>query len=58
VGHGFEGSVFNGREPDDDRWDIMDPGALDSWSTRLWFRPSTTWNLQVSHGFLKEPEEL
>jgi YHS domain-containing protein len=36
----------------------MDPGALDSWSSRLWFRPGAEWELQVSHGFLKEPEEL
>ena len=54
----LEGSLFNGREPDDDRWDIMDPGALDSWSTRLWLRPNPAWEFQVSHGFLKEPEEL
>ena len=54
----LEGSLFNGREPDDDRWDIMDPGALDSWSTRLWLRPNPSWEFQVSHGFLKEPEEL
>jgi hypothetical protein len=54
----IEGSLFNGREPDDDRWDIMDPGALDSWAARLWFRPSDAWEFQLSHGFLKEPEEL
>lgn len=53
-----EGSLFNGREPDDDRWDIMDPGALDSWSSRVWFRPGAEWEFQASHGFLKEPEEL
>ena len=41
VDHGawtFEASVFNGREPDEDRWDF-DFGALDSFSGRLWFRP-------------------
>ena len=54
----LEASLFNGREPDDDRWDILDPGALDSWSTRLWFRSANAWEFQVSHGFLKEPEEL
>ena len=27
----IETSLFRGREPDDDRWDLMDPGALDSW---------------------------
>src|SRR5262245_61278942 len=53
----IEGSVFHGREPDEHRYDI-DFGALDSWSTRLWFRPTPAWNAQVSYGFLHEPEEL
>ena len=34
----IETSIFRGREPDDDRWDLMDPGALDSWSVRGWYR--------------------
>lgn len=54
----IETSLFNGREPDENRWDIMDPGPLDSWSARLWARPSAEWELQVSHGLLREPEEL
>jgi hypothetical protein len=54
----FESSLFQGREPDDNRWDLMDPGALDSWSARVWFKPSREWDLQASHGFLKAPEEL
>ncbi len=61
VDHGpwtIESSVFNGREPDDNRWDLMDPGALDSWSARVWFAPTREWLLQASHGFLKEPEAL
>jgi hypothetical protein len=53
-----ESSLFHGREPDDNRWDVMDPGALDSWSARVWLRPSPEWELQASHGFLNEPEEL
>jgi hypothetical protein len=53
-----ESSLFHGREPDDDRWDIMDPGALDSWSVRGWYRPTSSWTFQVSHGFLNEPETL
>ena len=52
-----ETSIFRGREPDDDRWDLMDPGALDSWSVRGWYRRAA-WSLQLSHGFLNEPEEL
>jgi hypothetical protein len=53
-----ETSLFHGREPDDDRWDIMDPGALDSWSVRGWYRPAPSWTFQLSHGFLNEPETL
>jgi hypothetical protein len=52
----IETSLFNGREPDDNRWDLMDPGALDSWSARAWYEPSPEWQFQVSHGFLKQPE--
>src|SRR4029077_10356285 len=33
----IETSLFNGREPDDNRWDLMDPGPLDSWSARAWY---------------------
>ncbi len=51
-----EGSLFHGGEPDEQRWDLMDPGPLDSWSVRGWFRPTTEWTLQASHGFLKTPE--
>jgi hypothetical protein len=52
-----EGSLFNGREPDEDRWDF-DFGALDSAAGRIWFRPTDSWELQVSSGRLREPEEL
>jgi hypothetical protein len=53
-----ESSVFRGREPDENRWDLMDPGALDSWSVRGWYRPSPAWQFQVSHGFLTQPDAL
>lgn len=53
----LEASVFNGREPDEDRWNF-DFGALDSYSGRVWFRPNDAWELQVSSGRLKEPEAL
>ena len=53
----FEGSVFNGREPDEDRWDF-DFGAMDSVAARVWFRPTKEWEIQVSTGHLREPEEL
>ena len=53
----FEASVFNGREPDEDRWDF-DFAALDSYSGRIWFRPTDAWEFQASSGRLKEPEAL
>jgi hypothetical protein len=52
----IEGSLFNGREPDDDRWDF-DMGALDSFSGRIWYKPSERWEFQASSGRLREPEE-
>ena len=52
-----EGSVFNGREPDENRWNF-DFGALDSLSGRVWFRPTDRWEFQVSTGHLKNPEQL
>jgi hypothetical protein len=51
-----ESSVFHGAEPDEQRWDLMDPGPLDSWSVRGWYRPTEKWAFQVSHGFLTNPE--
>src|SRR3954468_20065442 len=51
-----ESSVFHGAEPDEQRWDLMDPGALDSWSIRGWYRPSSEWTFQIPSGFLNEPE--
>jgi hypothetical protein len=60
VDHGpwiVEGSVFNGREPDENRWNF-DFGALDSVSGRVWYRPTERWEFQVSTGHLKDPEEL
>lgn len=54
----LEGSVFHGGEPDEHRWGITDIGALDSWATRVWWRPNPSLAVQVSHGFLKNPEAL
>ena len=51
-----EGSVFNGREPDEHRWDF-DFGPLDSVSGRVWFKPNAEWAFQVSTGHLVEPEQ-
>jgi hypothetical protein len=52
-----EGSWFNGREPDDDRWDIESP-KLDSYSGRVTWNPTADWSAQISHGYLDSPEEL
>jgi hypothetical protein len=60
VDHGpfvVEGSLFNGREPDQNRWDF-DFGPLDSFSGRVWYKPNDEWELQASSGRLKSPEEL
>lgn len=54
----FESSVFQSTEPDDNRWDLVDFGTLDSWSARVTYRPSASWEFQGSHGFLKNPELL
>jgi len=53
----IEGSLFNGREPDERRWDF-DFGALDSAAARVWYRPTDQWEFQVSTGHLVDPEEL
>ena len=50
-----EASLFNGREPDENRWDI-DLDALDSFSGRISFAPSPNMVLQVSAGHLNEAE--
>ena len=52
-----EGSSFTGREPNEKRFDFDKP-RFDSWSSRLSYNPSRNWALQVSHGFLKSPEQL
>jgi hypothetical protein len=53
-----EGSIFQSTEPDENRWDLVDFGALDSWSARAWYQPSGAWQFQVSHGYLGHPERL
>ena len=53
----LEGSLFHGREPDEDRWNF-DFGALDSWSGRLSVNPTPDTSFQVSYGYLNSPEAL
>ena len=53
----IEASAFNGREPDEDRWDIQ-LAALDSWSFRASAAPTRNWAAQYSYGRLEHPEAL
>jgi hypothetical protein len=52
-----EVSRFNGREPDQHRWNI-ETGALDSTSVRLSWNPTRTLSLQGSWGHFTDPEQL
>jgi len=53
----LEASAFNGREPEEKRYEIM-PAALDSWSGRVSVAPSQNWTAQYSFGRLEHPEAL
>lgn len=53
----LEVSAFNGREPDQNRWN-MEVRRLDSASVRATYNPTRAWSLQVSHGRLDSPELL
>jgi hypothetical protein len=53
----LEASSFNGREPDQFRYNI-ETRSFDSQSARVSFNPSAQWSLQISQGFLKSPEQL
>jgi hypothetical protein len=52
-----EGSVFNGREPNQNRWGF-DPIRLDSYSGRATVNPNRHWSLEAGYGYLKSPEAL
>ncbi len=53
----IEGSIFTGREPDEDRYDFDRP-RFDSFSGRISWNPTQNLALQVSHGYIKSPEAL
>ena len=53
----IEGSVFNGREPDEHRWNF-DPLRLDSTALRVTWNPTPNWSMQASWGSLHSPEAL
>jgi hypothetical protein len=53
----LEASWFNGREPDENRWDL-DLRAPDSYATRLSINAGAHWSLQGSYAWLDSPEAL
>jgi len=53
----LEASRFNGREPDQNRWNI-ETGPLDSTALRASWNPTRELSLQASWAKLKEPEQL
>ena len=52
-----EGSIFTGREPDEDRYNFDHPD-FDSYSGRLSWNPTRNLALQVSFGYIKSPEAI
>ena len=52
-----EGSWFNGREPDQYRYNL-DMRRLDSYAGRVTMNPDPHWSLEGSYAFLKSPEAL
>ncbi len=53
----LEGSIFNGREPDENRYDF-DAHQWNSRSVRISVAPNKNWTMQFSHSFLRSPEAL
>lgn len=53
----IEGSVFTGREPDENRYNFDKP-KFDSYSYRISMNPNKNFALQFSQGFIKAPEAL
>ncbi|HLP29373.1 MAG TPA: hypothetical protein VK147_12090 [Candidatus Didemnitutus sp.] len=50
-----EGSIFTGREPDENRYDFDKP-LFDSYSWRVSWAPSRNITAQVSQGYINQPE--
>jgi hypothetical protein len=53
----LEASAFNGREPNQYRYDV-EVRPLDSYAARLSYNPTSDWSLQASSGHLVSPEQL
>jgi hypothetical protein len=51
----LEGSIFNGREPDENRYDF-DAHKWNSRAARVSIMPNASWVVQASYGFLRSPE--
>jgi hypothetical protein len=55
----LEGSIFNGREPDEIRTNFDYKGrSLDSYAGRITVNPSENWSVSGSYAYLKSPEQL
>lgn len=52
-----EASGFNGREPGETRWNL-DGGAVNSFSSRITYNPTSRWSMQFSGGRIVSREEL
>ena len=53
----IEGSIFTGREPDENRYNFDEPD-FDSYSGRISWNPTRNLALQVSYGYIESPEAL
>src|SRR5580765_8745636 len=53
----LEGSVFNSREPNENRYDF-EAARWDSRSVRLSYAPNHNWTMQISQGLLRNLEAL
>lgn len=53
----LEGSVFTGREPNEERYGFDRP-RFDSWSSRVSFNPAPAWAFQVSKAWVKDVHEF
>jgi len=53
----LESSAFNGREPDQHRYNI-ETRSLDSYSYRGTYNFANDWSAQLSYGYLNSPEQL
>jgi hypothetical protein len=52
-----EGSIFTGREPDEQRYDFDRP-RFDSYSARISWNPTPDLAIQVSHAYIESPEGI